>query len=93
MLDDQNRLLTLCEAAKMFPHHVKVRGHRTSRKRIAPAVLWRWIIHGHLGIRLEGVRTPRGMRTTAGAVCRFLAAVREAELADVTQRNTNTRSA
>lgn len=64
MLDDETKI-GLNEARELLPG------------RPAFETVWRWAIHGFHGDRLEYVRCGRKIFTSAEAVARFLAAMRE----------------
>jgi hypothetical protein len=66
---ERETLLTLCQAKRLLPCR---RG-----KGPAPTTVYRWIVRGYRGVRLEALRTPAGWATTAAAVARFLATLAE----------------
>ncbi len=66
MMNDE-RLLTLTEAAKLLP--------RLNGKRIATTTLWRWATSGIRGVRLETRRLGRRVVTSVEALDRFSAAL------------------
>lgn len=84
MIDLTNETpLTLTRATKYVPAR---RGHR-----VAPSTVWRWIVYGHKGVKLEGLRTPAGWFTSVEALGRFFAEL-AADDAECQRRPKNTKA-
>jgi len=60
-------LITMVQAAQLLPRRKGNKCHTST--------VVRWILHGHRGVKLEGVRAPAGWMTTTAALDRFLRAV------------------
>ena len=68
MIDlNHERLITLSQAVNLIP--------RRRGQKVRNSTIWRWIVSGKKGIRLEGMKTPAGWCTTAEAMGRFLSAL------------------
>jgi Protein of unknown function (DUF1580) len=67
---EKERLISLSEAAKLFPA-----GRYGSKPHTS--TIWRWITSGVKGVRLKSVVLPRGRATSKEAVQRFLRALTE----------------
>lgn len=66
MLDLMNEdALGTAQAARLI---AKWRGGKPS-----PTTIWRWMVQGHRGVRLEALRTPKGWVTTRRALETFFA--------------------
>lgn len=63
----QRGLIPLGAATALFPR-------LPNGRRVAAQTVWRWITHGHAGVKLRAVKTPAGLRTSRAAVQRFLRA-------------------
>lgn len=63
--------LTLSQAARRVPPYA-------DGKHVSPSTVWRWIVHGVRGVKLESYPIGRRLFTTAEAIERFSRRLREA---------------
>ena len=66
----QEELLTLSQAARALP--------AIDGKRVHPSTIFRWIVDGVRGVKLEHVRVGRRICTTEAALTKFMNALAEA---------------
>ena len=67
----QKHRLTLSQAARRVPPY-------PDGKHVSPSTVWRWIVHGVRGVKLESYPIGRRLFTTAEAIERFSQRLREA---------------
>ena len=70
----REELLTTGQAAALLPA-------RCGRKR-HPSTIYRYIVDGYQGVKLEGVKLPCGWMTSREAVARFIQALTDAAVAE-----------
>ena len=71
IMTTQEHRLTLSQAARRVPPY-------PDGKHVSPSTVWRWIVHGVRGVKLESYPIGRRLFTTAEAIERFSRRLREA---------------
>ncbi len=73
MIDlDRETLLTPAQAVRYVPT-------RRGGRKVSRITVWKWMVHGHRGVYLDGLKQPGGWMTSKEALQRFFAALAEAE--------------